>query len=145
MSITQHLVCFNQSYNQANNWLIIMCHLVTFTFFCIIVYVCLFVCRICIYSLYLLCVCVQYVCIFVCMSLWEMFTAGLSVWHLFRLRSGLFHGVLGETSQTQTQFVKQICFFSLKRELFAALCIWSLSGMGDGLHQACRLIKTTWV
>lgn len=82
-----------------------------------------------------------------CMSLCqqEILTAGLFVWHLFRVWSALFHGVLRETSQAQTQFVKQICSFSHKSELFASLCIWSLSSEGDGLHQACRLIKTTWV
>lgn len=86
-------------------------------------------------------------CVFVFLPLCqcEMFTAGLSVWHLFRLWSGLFHGVLKGTSQTQIQFVKQICTFSPKRELFASLSIWSLSSVGDGLLQACRLIKTTWV
>lgn len=68
---------------------------------------------------------------------------GLSVWHLFRLWSGSFQGVLGEISQAQTQFVKQICSFSPKRELFSSLCVWSLSSVGDGLHQACKFIKTT--
>lgn len=80
-----------------------------------------------------------------CLSLCQckMFTVGLSVWHLFRMWSGLFHGVLGETSQTQFQFVQQICTFSPKRESFASLCFWSLSSVDDNLHQVHMLMKRT--
>lgn len=69
-------------------------------------------------------------CVSLCQC--EMFTAGLSVWYLFGLWSVSLHALLREASQTQTQFVKQICYFSQIKEnclplrVFGLRQVWSM-------------------
>lgn len=68
------------------------------------------------------------------------FSAGLSAWYLFRLWSGLFHGVFGgNISSSDSICEANLHFFTHKKERLASLRVWSLSSVDDGPHRVYRL------